>query len=121
MNECAHAWIAVTLPMLVVGVDIVGVLADAYESSLVEERDFALHQGLHPFDTIHLLEQRLVSRVAPQVAKMRVDLDPREAHDSVCIGTLRPHERKVLLAAPGIYAGGPVGIAQGDQLLEDSL
>lgn len=57
MNECAHAWIAVALPMLVVRVDIVGVLADAYEPSPVEERDFALHQGLRPFDTIHLLER----------------------------------------------------------------
>jgi hypothetical protein len=58
MNECAHAWIAVALPMLFVGWDIVRVLAGSDKPPLIEKRDFTVHQSLYPFDAIHILEQR---------------------------------------------------------------
>ena len=56
MNECAHAWITVALPMLFVGLDIVGVLTGSDEPPLIEERDFTVYQSLHPSHTIHILE-----------------------------------------------------------------
>lgn len=33
MNECAHAWITVTLPMLFVGPDVFGIPAESNKSS----------------------------------------------------------------------------------------
>jgi len=63
MNECAHGWITVALPMLFVGLDIVSVLAGSDEPPPTEERDFTVYQSLHPSDTIHILEWRGTRRV----------------------------------------------------------
>ena len=63
MKECAHTWIAVTLPLLFVRLDIVGVLADPDKPPRREERDFAMYQSLYRSDTIHILEQRWTCRV----------------------------------------------------------
>ena len=63
MNECAHPWITVALPMLFVRLDIASVLADSDEPSLIEERDVTVYQSVHPSDTVYILEQRWTSRV----------------------------------------------------------
>jgi len=67
---------------------------------------------------IHLLQQRLITRVAAQTAEIRRDLDPREARISMPIGAFRPHERKVRLAAPGICSGDfPIALPRLGNLL----
>ena len=63
MNECAHGWITIALPMLTVRSLILLVFPPTLMDLLIEERDFAMHQSLHPFDTVHLLEQRWTHRV----------------------------------------------------------
>jgi hypothetical protein len=57
MNECAHVWIAVALPMLFVGPDIVRVLAGSDKPPLIEKRDFTVDQSFYPFDAIRILDQ----------------------------------------------------------------
>lgn len=65
MNECAHAWITVTLPMLFVGRSRdSGVLHNSYPPRLIEKRNITVHQSLHPFDTICLLDQHWTCRVS---------------------------------------------------------
>ena len=62
MNECAHAWITVMLPMIFVGLDIVGALADSNVLPLlIDDGDITVHRNLHPLNTIHFLEQCWVS------------------------------------------------------------
>ena len=63
MNECAHPWITVALPMLFVRSDAVGLLAVSDGPPLIENRDFTMHQSLHPSDTIHILKQRWTCRI----------------------------------------------------------
>jgi hypothetical protein len=62
--EERHACGITAMPsMLLVGFDIVGVIAGDDEPSLVEERDFTVHQSFHPFDAIHILEQHWTRRI----------------------------------------------------------
>lgn len=70
---------------------------------------------------VHLVQESLEARVAAKTTQDRINLNLREARISVRIGALEPLECLVLVAEPGIYAGGPVGIVHGEQPLEDSL
>src|ERR1700739_2460907 len=70
--------------------------------------------GLLLLRKVHRAQESLVARVAAKAAEQGINLDPRESRISAHIGALEPLECLVLLAEPGIYAGGPVGIVQGD-------
>ena len=66
MNECAHGWITVALPMLFVSSRALFIhIATLMTLPPIEIRDLVVYQSLHPFDTVHLLEQRRPCRISP--------------------------------------------------------
>lgn len=58
MNECAQVWTTIAFQIFFVGLNIADALADSDEQPPTEERDFTVHQNLHPSGLIHILEQR---------------------------------------------------------------